>query len=269
MNRYCEANLLTLSIKIVLLLTASTYCALSSKSVFQYYGLIGFGSILVLAGFVYRLNISLRPQIGFSIARKIFSFSLSRWGDSILRIGFSVLIVLIVSIKGNAELAGFVAILLVPLKGIESSLQPIVMVVFSKWMGRTGRLSRKNVIQIIQISISTCLLVVFALWLFGELLVTFWITEQYSFLANYLVILSISIFPLISISLLRGVMEGEFKYSPSLFSNGLILLIPVVYIWLPITLESIVWAMVLASYIRFFLLSFLYRQKFNSISFAG
>lgn len=268
LKRFGAANMLTLAVKVALLLTASAYCALAGNSIFQYYGLIGLGSIAVLTGFVYRLDISVLPRASYRIARQILAFSLSRWGDSILRIGFSVFMVFVVSIEGNAEMAGYVAILLVPLKGIESSLQPIVMVVFSKWVGKSGKLNRKNIMVIAQISIGACLLVFIALSLFGEFLVAVWITEQYSFLAGYLVILSISIFPLISIALLRGVMEGEFKYSPSLFVNGAVLLIPALFFWYPISLDSVVWAMVGASFSRFVLLGYVYRGKFKSLSTA-
>lgn len=269
LNRYEEANTMTLVIKVVLLCLAAIFCAHFEKSVYFYYGLIGVGSGLLLAYFVARLDISLLPEIQFSQAKKIAGFSLSRWGDNIVRLGFSVFVILVITLNGSVEIAGYVAILLVPLKAIESSLQPMVMIVFSKWVGKLDELQKRNVLIVLAISFAVCAFVILCIAILGEWLLTIWITDTYAFLAGPLLVLSFSFFPLITISLLRGMFEGEFRHSPSFIVNLSVLLLPAVFVWLPISLEAVVWTILLVSYLRFFLLGYIYWRKFESLKAAA
>lgn len=261
LQRYREANQLSLFVKIMLLLAVAIYCALSGKSIFVYYGLIGIGSILVLMIYVKRLEFRILPSVDLSIVKKILSFSASRWGDNMLRLGFPVLLIMIISLKGNVEVAGYIAILLIPLKAIESAVQPLVMIVFSKWVGKRANVSKEHLMLVLGLSLTVAVCAVIFTVFFGEWFVAIWITERYTFLVEHLVILTYSIFPLISIALFRGMMEGEFKHSPSFFVNLLVLLLPIAFIWVPITLQLVVWAIVISAYLRFIVLGSIYLNK--------
>lgn len=261
LQRYREANQLSLFVKIMLLLAMASYCALSGKTVFVYYGLIGAGSILVLMIYVKRLKFRIRPSVDLPVVKKILSFSASRWGDNMLRLGFPVLLIMIISLKGDVEVAGYVAILLIPLKAIESAVQPLVMIVFSKWVGKLAEVNKEHLLLVLGLSLTVAVCAVIFTVFFGEWFVEIWITERYSFLVEHLVVLTYSIFPLIALSLFRGMMEGEFRHSPSFFVNLLVLLIPIVFVWAEITLQLVVWAIVISAYLRFFLLGSIYLHK--------
>ena len=268
LERFDEANQMTLTIKVILLLVVSVCCVFLNKSIFFFYGSIGIGSILILFYFVAKLEVRLLPRMQYAEAKEIINFSLSRWGDNIVRIGFPVFTILIVTVNAGIEIAGYVSILLLPLKAIESSLQPLVMTVFSKWVGKVSELSRSNILLIFVLSLCVCAIVILCVAILGEWLIAFWLTDTYRFLAEHLLILSFSFFPIISISLLRGMLEGEFEHSPSFIVNLLLLTLPTVFIWLPITLLSVVWMLLLVSYIRFFILGFIYWQKLKLVRIA-
>lgn len=261
LNRYKEANQLSLFVKIALLLAAASYCALSGKTIFTYYALIGVGSILVLMIYVKKLKFHILPSIDLSLVKKIMSFSVSRWGDNILRLGFPVLLIMIISLKGDVEVAGYIAILLIPLKAIESAVQPLIMIAFSKWVGKLAEVTKEHLLMVLGLSMGVSVGAVIFTVFFGEWFVEIWITARYTFLVEQIVILSYAIFPLVSLSLVRGMMEGEFKHSPTFFVNLLVLLIPIAFIWVEITLQLVVWTIVISAYLRFLLLGSIYLNK--------
>lgn len=159
------------------------------------------------------------------LAKNMFGFSASRWLDQLLRLSFPVVLITASQILISSAVAGSIAVVYLVAKSMESVLQPLVVAVMMRNVGR------KDVNRGVWMAWLFAVLITLGVF-FGRPLVesAFALYLGPSFLdlvpAAWIVLLSAG--SLISLNFLRALNDNRFRVSPMLSVNVIcVVLLPV------------------------------------------